>query len=270
MTYNIRYDDPRAGEIAWANRREMVASVIRFHRADLIGLQEALANQLADLERMLPGFVAFGVGRDGERKGEFSAILYNRAHFEFLDGATFWLSETPQVPGSRGWDAAFPRIVTWAKFRERSTGKTFFHFNTHFDHRGARARVESARLLLQNIERIAGRTAPVIVTGDFNFNEATEGYRILTGKTAEKSSGARVLRDARYHSLHAHHGPTATFNDFKALVPDSKIDYVFADGEVKVLQHGVLSDTWDGRFPSDHLPVLAEVVLDEAQNPQPE
>jgi endonuclease/exonuclease/phosphatase family metal-dependent hydrolase len=263
MTYNIRYDDPRAGEIAWANRREMVASMIRFHGADIVGLQEALANQLADLERMLPGFVAFGAGRDdGGRKGEFSAILYNKARFKFLSGATFWLSETPNVPGSKGWDAAYPRVVTWAKFEERATRKTFFHFNTHFDHRGERARVESARLLLQSIRRIAGRSSPFIVTGDFNFNEAAEEYRILTGKADGKSSGARVLHDARYLSPHGHHGPTATFNDFKALVPDSKIDHVFIGGAVKVRQHGVLSDTWDGRFPSDHLPVLAEVVLD--------
>ena len=263
MTYNIRYDDPRAGQIAWANRREMVASMIRFHHADIVGLQEALANQLADLERMLPGFVAFGAGRDdGGRKGEFSAILYNKARFKFLSGATFWLSETPGVAGSRGWDAAYPRVVTWAKFEERATGKTFFHFNTHFDHRGERARVESARLLLQSVGGIAGRSSPVIVTGDFNFNEAAEGYRILTGKADGKSPGARVLHDARYLSLQGHHGPTATFNDFKALVPDSKIDYVFAGKGVKVRQHGVLSDTWDGRFPSDHFPVLAEVALD--------
>ena len=262
MTYNIRYDDPRAGDLAWANRREMVASMIRLHRADLVGLQEALANQLADLERLLPGFVAFGVGRNGGRKGEFSAILYDRARLSLLAGDTFWLSETPGVAGSRGWDAAFPRVVTWAKFRDNSTGKTFYHFNTHFDHRGERARVESARLLRQSVERIAGRAAPLIVTGDFNFREAAEGYRVLTGGANEQPSAARVLRDARHHSLHPHHGPTATFNDFKALVPGSKIDYVFVAGRVSVLQHAALSDTWDGRFPSDHLPVLAEVVLD--------
>lgn len=261
MTYNIRYDDPRAGALAWSNRREMVAGMIRFHHADLVGVQEALSNQLADLERMLPGFVAFGVGRDdGVRKGEFSAILYNKSRFEFLSGATFWLSETPGVPGSKGWDAAYPRIVTWAKFKEKATGQTFFHFNTHFDHRGERARVESARLLLQSIEKIAGRVSPVIVTGDFNFDETTEGYRILTNKATVENP--RALRDARYHSLHGHHGPTATFNDFKALVPGMKIDYIFTSREFKVLQHGALSDTWDGRFPSDHLPVLAEVVRD--------
>jgi endonuclease/exonuclease/phosphatase family metal-dependent hydrolase len=262
MTYNIRYDDPRAGELAWANRREMVASMIRLHRADLVGLQEALANQLADLERLLPGFVAFGVGRDGGRKGEFSAILYNKARFALLGGETFWLSETPAVAGGRGWDAAYPRVVTWAKFRDKATGRIFYHFNTHFDHRGELARVESARLLRRSVARIAGPIAPVVVTGDFNFREAAEGYRVLTGGVKEQLSGARALRDARRHSLHPHHGPTATFNDFKALVPDMKIDYVFVAGRVSVLQHAALSDTWDGRFPSDHLPVLAEVVLD--------
>jgi endonuclease/exonuclease/phosphatase family metal-dependent hydrolase len=261
MTYNIRYDDPRAGALAWSSRREMVASMIRFHHADLVGVQEALANQLADLERMLPGFVAFGVGRDdGARKGEFSAILYNKARFEFLSGSTFWLSETPSVAGSKGWDAAFPRIVTWAKFKEKATGQTFFHFNTHFDHMGERARVESARLLLQSIDRIAGRVAPFIVTGDFNFNETTDGYRILAGK--ETRENPRALRDARYHSLQGHHGPTSTFNNFKALVPDMKIDYIFTSREFKVLQHGVLPDTWNERFPSDHFPVLAEVMRD--------
>jgi endonuclease/exonuclease/phosphatase family metal-dependent hydrolase len=257
MSYNIRYDDPRAGQIAWANRREMVASVIRFHGADVVGLQEALANQLVDLERMLPGFAAFGVGRDGAQKGEYSAILYNKARFALLTGHTFWLSETPSVPGKRGWDADFPRIVTWAKFRDRATGDTFFLFNTHFDHKGARARVESSRLLLESIGRIAGSRVPVIVTGDLNFDEAAEGYKILT----LGSVGARKLHDARYVSLHGHHGPSATFNDFKLLVADSrKIDYVLVSDGIKVRQHAVLADTWDGRFPSDHFPVLAEVV----------
>lgn len=264
MTYNIRYDDPRAGALSWASRREMVASMIRFHGANLVGLQEALANQLEDLERMLPGFVAFGVGRDdGRRKGEFSAILYDKSRFRLLDGATFWLSQTPDAPGSKGWDASYPRVVTWAKFKDSATGKSFFHFNTHFDHRGERARVESARLLLQSIKRIAGTTTPVVVTGDFNFDETAEGYKILTAKPTAQDAYTRTLSDARYLSLNGHHGPTATFNDFKPPTPTSpKIDYVFTVGGFKVQQHGVLADTWDGRFPSDHFPVLAEVVFD--------
>ncbi len=254
MSFNIRYDEPRDKENAWPNRKELVGSMIRFHRADLVGVQEALKHQLKDLEQLLPEFAWLGVGRDdGNEAGEFSAILYRKDRFTLVENATFWLSETPSVPGSKGWDAAFPRIVTWAKFKDNSSSKTFFHFNTHFDHRGVRAREESARLLLERIERIAGRT-PVIVTGDFNFNEVSTGYKILVAKDS--------LRDARYASQHGHHGPTSTFSEFKALVSEWRIDYVMVKGSVKVLQHGALADTWDGRFPSDHLPVLAEVLID--------
>jgi endonuclease/exonuclease/phosphatase family metal-dependent hydrolase len=259
MTFNIRYDEPRDKENAWGHRKELVANTIRFHRADLIGVQEALKRQLDDLEQLLPDFAWVGVGRDdGINKGEFSAILYRKARFSLERTATFWLSETPEVPGVKGWDAAFPRIVTWARFRDRKTGKTFFHFNTHFDHRGERARQESARLLRKEMAKIAGVT-PTVVTGDFNFTESSEGYQILTGRRVDEET--EVLRDARYLSQYGHYGPTSTFNEFKALVPEMKIDFIFARGGVVVLQHGVLLDTCNGRFASDHLAVLAEVVI---------
>lgn len=258
MTFNIRYDEPQDKENAWPNRKELVASMIRFHHADLVGVQEALARQLKDLDRLLPDYSWVGVGRaDGKAAGEFSAILFRKSRFKYLESSTFWLSETPQVPGA-GWDAAYPRIVTWVKLQELQTGKIFFHFNTHFDHRGVRARNESARVLLDQIRQIA-RDLPVVVTGDFNFTESSDGYQLLTGKNSEKSS---ALRDARYISEHGHHGPTSTFNEFKAIVPGKKIDYVFVKGRIRVLQHGVLSDTWDGRFASDHLPVLAEILIE--------
>lgn len=262
MSFNIRYDEPRDQENAWPKRKEMVASMIRFHRADLVGVQEALRHQLDDLKSLLPDYSWYGAGRDdGKLKGEFSAILYHRTRFQLLAGSTFWLSETPAVPGSRSWDAAITRVVTWAKFRDKQANKIFFHFNTHFDHLGVRAREQSAHLLLSKITQIAG-PAPVIVTGDFNFNESTAGYRILTGGEGDKGGTKDKLKDARDISAHGHHGPTATFNNFKALVPGARIDYVFVRGAVAVLQHGILADTWDGRFPSDHLPVLAEVMVD--------
>ena len=260
MTFNVRYDEPRDKENAWPNRKELVASMIRFHRADLIGVQEALKRQLDDLDNLLPDYDWVGVGRtDGKASGEFSAILYRKTRFKSLENSTFWLSETPDVPG-QGWDAAYPRIVTWVKLKDNQTGKVLFHFNTHFDHSGVRAREQSARLLADRINRIAAQL-PVVVTGDFNFTESSDGYKILT--SSEKSGNARsALRDTRYLSQHGHHGPTSTFNDFKILVPSMKIDYVLVKGSIRVLQHGALSDTWDGRFPSDHLPVLAEVVIE--------
>jgi len=259
VSYNIRYDNPMDGENVWAKRKSMVASMIRFHHADIFGVQEALKNQIDDLEKLLPEFNWHGVGRDdGKAKGEFSAIFYRKDRFQPLEGSTFWLSETPDVPGSKSWDAAITRIVTWAEFKDKATDKIFFHFNTHFDHRGVRAREESARLLLSRIEKIAG-PSPVVVTGDFNFNESSPGYKILTG-AAEAAGSQQTLSDARYLSLNGHHGPTTTFNSFKSPgAAESKIDFILVKGTVKVLQHGVLSDVWDGRLPSEHFPVLAEV-----------
>lgn len=260
MSFNIRYDEPLDGENAWPNRKSLVVRLIRLHQPDLIGVQEALKRQLDDLSELLPEYVWIGVGRaDGKSGGEFSAILYRRNRFTLLESATFWLSESPDVP-SKGWDAAFPRIVTWAKFSDKETKRVFFHFNTHFDHRGTRAREESGRLLLRRID-VLTRRLPVLITGDFNFTESSYAYQILTAKGAESKHAALALRDARYLSEHGHQGPTSTFNEFKALVTDKKIDYVFVKGNVRVLEHAVLSDTWDGRYPSDHLPVLAEVVV---------
>src|SRR5688572_23652685 len=155
MSFNIRYDEPRDGENAWPNRKKLVATLIRLHQVDLIGVQEALKGQLDDLSELIPEYAWIGVGRtDGKLGGEFSAILFRKNRFAMLETATFWLSETPHIP-SKGWDAAFPRIVTWAKFSDKQTQRVFFHFNTHFDHRGTRAREESGRLLLRRIDVLA-------------------------------------------------------------------------------------------------------------------
>lgn len=260
MTFNIRYNEPRDGVNAWANRKTKVADVIRFHKADLVGVQEAQNNQLKDLETLLPDFVWCGAGRtDGREEGEYSAILYRKAHFTLLECETFWLSETPEKAGSKGWDADYPRIVTWAKFKDRKTNKTFYYFNTHFDHIGKKARQESSKLLLERIPKIAGKF-PFVVTGDFNATEDTNVYKILTGK---EETGAIKLIDARYVSENGHFGGNSTFNAFKELEANRRIDYIFVGENTKVLEHGVLSDRWDGLWASDHLPVLAEIVFSQ-------
>jgi endonuclease/exonuclease/phosphatase family metal-dependent hydrolase len=251
MTYNIRLDLGSDGADAWPHRKAMVAALIRFHGADLVGVQEALPGQLRDLDAMLPDLRRFGVGRTAERSGEHSAIFYREGRFEVLRHDTFWLSATPSVAGSKGWDAAYERIVTWGEVRDRHTGNVFFHFNTHFDHVGEVARRESARLLLARIEDIAG-DAPVLVTGDFNDTPESEPYRLLT---------AAGLRDAFAASRAPHHGPTSTWNAFRAIEPGRRIDFIFVRGAVDVVRHGILADTVDGRFPSDHLPVIAEVQV---------
>lgn len=256
MSFNIRYDEPRDGMNAWPNRKQKVAGVIRFHKADLVGVQEALLPQLRDLEGLLPDMAWCGVGRtDGKEAGEFSAILYRRSRFEMLETRTFWLSETPDVAGSKGWDAALPRIVTWARFRDRTTGKTFVHFNTHFDHMGENAREQSAALILKKAAEIAPKL-PFFITGDLNVTEDTAAYKTL----AKGTDSLRVF-DARYRSVNGHFGGDSTWNGFKELTPGRKIDFIFVRDGVKVLEHGVLSDRWGELWASDHLPVVAEAVI---------
>lgn len=261
MSFNIRYNNPDDGINAWPNRKERVAAMISgIHNADLAGLQEVLRGQLEDLVRLLPEKYSWiGVGRDdGRFEGEYSPVFFDQTRFELLATNTFWLSETPEAPGSVSWDSSMTRIVSWGKFRDKETNTVFFHFNTHFDHRGREARVESAKLLRRKIDAIAG-AAPVLVTGDFNARETSEPYAVMTGD----SSGAKVaLSNARRVSKSGHKGPTSTSNDWEEHQgPDTIIDYIFVGNGIEVLSHAIADDKFDGRYPSDHLPVLAEIVL---------
>jgi endonuclease/exonuclease/phosphatase family metal-dependent hydrolase len=258
MTFNIRYDNARDGVNAWPNRKDWVASLIRFHAADAVGVQEALLRQLADLDARLPGWSRVGVGRaDGREAGEFSAILYRTDRLELLESGTFWLSPTPEVAGSKGWDAAIERIATWARFRDRRTGCRYLHVNTHFDHIGEQARQESARLIRRRVPTLAGGL-PVIVTGDLNSLPSSGAYRIFTRDTIPDAIAP--LADAYAVSRTGHYGPSSSWTEFKAIDPGHRIDYLMVSPGIEVLSHGVLTDSWDGRFPSDHMPVLAAVV----------
>lgn len=253
MSFNIRFDNPGDGPDAWSARRERVATTIRDSGADLLGVQEAQPHQLTELGTLLPDLAWFGVGRNADLSGEHSAIFYRRERFELLDSGTFWLSETPGVPGSKGWDADYERIVTWGKLRDRSSGYSFHYFNTHFDHVGETSRRESARLLLKKVDEIAGSRAPVILTGDFNAPPDSEPIGILL-----REGG---FSDARARSRTTPRGPDSTWNAFRAIEPGRRIDFVFVRGGVAVLSHEILDRTFDGRFPSDHLPVVAELGL---------
>lgn len=265
MTYNIRYNNPGDGINAWPNRKDRVAEMIgaRYH-ADLAGLQEALKEQIDDLAQRLPDYAWFGVGReDGKEKSEYTPIFYRKDRFELLEQDTFWLSETPDVAGSKSWDSSLMRIVTWGKFQDKNTGIQFYYFNTHFDHRGQVARVESAKLIWKKISEITGEL-PAVLTGDFNLRENNPAYVILTGKEPVGDSSSD-LKDARYLSKKGHEGPTSTFVSGEGWTqygpPESKIDFIFVRNGFTVNRHRVLDDQFDGRFPSDHLPVLAEIQI---------
>ncbi len=259
MSFNIRFDNPNDGPDAWPHRKDFVAGMFRFHQVDLGGTQEGLFHQLEELDALLPEFAWVGVGRDdGERGGEFCAIYYRTDRFEVIEHGTFWLSETPDEPGSRGWDAALPRIVTWARLSDLANDRRFIVFNTHFDHRGREARLESARLIRSKATELAGDD-PVIVMGDLNTTDSDEPYRALA--EADAVPDQIRLYDGFYHSRHGHHGPTSTWNGFREIVPDRRIDFILADPGFTFIQHGILADIRDGRFPSDHLPVVADVTF---------
>jgi len=247
ITYNIRLNTQADGEHAWPNRKEDVAALFRFHRADIFCVQEALPEQVDFLAGAFPGFGYVGVGRtDGEREGEFSAVFYSRDRFENLDGGTYWLSETPGIPG-KGWDAAYPRICSWAELRDKNSGVAFFVFNTHFDHVGTEARKNSASLILEKTAEIAGKDRPLVLCGDFNLPPESEPIRMIGQKLKDTYAATEIPP----------YGSVGTFHGFSYdNEPGRRIDYVFVSEGIRVKRYGVLTDSRDRAFFSDHLPVL--------------
>jgi endonuclease/exonuclease/phosphatase family metal-dependent hydrolase len=257
MTFNLRLNTKSDSLNAWPYRKDHAASQILFYNVHLLGVQEALNDQMMDLQQRLPNYRSFGGGRDdGKTTGEYSAIFYDTTRLQWLDGSMFWLSQTPTVPGSIGWDAAITRMVTWCKFKDKQSQKIFFAFNTHFDHMGQKARAESAKLVLQKVKLLAGNT-PVIFTGDFNATPSDEPIKIIVDVTNHDH-----LTDAMFVSQTPHYGPTGTFTGFESKEKnDEPIDHIFIKNDVKVLKHATLSESWQGRFSSDHFPVFAVVEL---------
>ncbi|TWU08782.1 Endonuclease/Exonuclease/phosphatase family protein [Symmachiella macrocystis] len=256
MTWNIRLNTPSDGINAWPNRKDWVAEIIIKNKVDIAGFQEVLVEQLEDLKARLPDMDVYGVGRnDGKNAGEFTPIFFRKDRFELLDQATFWLSMTPDKTASKGWDADLPRIASWVKLKDRQTGTVFYVMNTHFDHRGKQARVESAKLLLKQMrEQFVDH--PVILTGDFNTLPGSPPYNILIGKGTQTRP---VFLDAHKHSVQKPTGPDSTWNGFKEIEPNRRIDFVFTTKSVKVKRLQTLDDQRDGRFPSDHLPIITEL-----------
>jgi len=256
-SYNVRVDVESDGEFTWDRRREGVTDTLRFQRPDLIGLQEPLAHQYDDVRSALGEFEWVGRARQASGStNEYCPIGYRSERFDRLDSGTFWLSETPDNPGSRGWDAAIPRIVTWVRLREAATGNCLLYCNTHFDHEGERARRESARLLVEWVT--ANRDGdPAIVAGDFNCTPSGRPYRTLAGEAAVDSP----LAPAEAVAPRSRYGPSTTRTDFESLLPGQEIDHAFVVG-LAVEQCGTVSNQLgDGWYPSDHLPLVVDLDL---------
>lgn len=251
MTYNIRYDNPNDGENQWANRKEFLVDQITYNEVDIFGIQEGLHHQVVYLTENFKDYSYVGVGRDdGKEKGEYSAIFYNSKKFKVIDSNTFWLSETPNKI-SIGWDASMERICTYAEFESVNSKQHFLVFNTHFDHIGDVARLESSKLIYSKIKKINSKNLPIFVMGDFNLLPSSEPIQYLSKK----------LNDSKEVSLLKPFGPIGTFNGFKFHEPvRDRIDYIFTNNEkVRVNKYAIISDSKDCKYPSDHLPVVIEV-----------
>jgi len=252
LTYNIRYDNPGDGINAWPNRRNHVATLIDSRQPEVFALQEALHGQVKDIEKSMKGYAWIGAGRDdGRTGGELTPLFYNHRQIRLISFSHFWLSETPEVP-SRGWDAEFNRVCTWAKFKLIAQNREFLVFNTHFDHAGTSAREESARLMIEKIASLNAENLPVILTGDFNLTPET--HPIATIKT-------KLCDSAGIHPQNSLDGK-GTFNDFNTSTPALKrIDYIFVNDKIKVHDYRILNDAPDNRYPSDHFPVLVTISI---------
>jgi endonuclease/exonuclease/phosphatase family metal-dependent hydrolase len=250
MSFNIRYGTANDGENRWEARRDQVFALIKAEDPDVIGLQEALHFQIDEILAAVPGYRMVGVGRsDGGQGGEYAAILYRESRLAVRRTATFWLSDTPDVVKSNTWGAALERICTWAIFDDK-LGTPFYVFNLHMDHVSQPAREKSAALVL---ERIAARTPalPVVVTGDFNTGELNPVTQAMS----------RVLRDT-FRVLHPDAKEVGTANQFKlGTIGGDKIDYIFVEPSTEVLAADIIRTANDGRYPSDHFPVVARIRL---------
>jgi endonuclease/exonuclease/phosphatase family metal-dependent hydrolase len=259
MSFNVRYGTAKDGPDHWDKRKDLFLETIRKYDPDLLGMQEVLAMQADFLQENLSGYGFAGTGRDdGKRGGEYSPIMFKKSRFDLLDSGQYWLSPTPEVVASKGWDAALPRIVTWVRLKEKPTGTAILVFNTHWDHVGNVARVESAKLMRRLMEQKRGDAKePVVVTGDFNSEETTPQYKRLT---AGDGQGVQLI-DA-YREVHPQRQrDEASFHEFKGTREGLRIDWILHSPQWKATGAGIDHAARDGHYPSDHFPVTAELEL---------
>jgi endonuclease/exonuclease/phosphatase family metal-dependent hydrolase len=251
MTFNVRFPSPDDGPNRWEHRRDLLVAAIREKAPDLVGTQELFYEQGQYIVEKLPDYAWFGVSRRGTREDEHMGVFYRKDKLKLVESGNFWLSETPETPGSISWGMSLPRMVTWGLF-ELPGGRRFYLYNTHFAHRrqDEEARLRSARLLAG---RIAGlpRRLPLILIGDFNAPAGGEPYRVLT----------QGLRDA-WSTAARRSGPEATFHGFTGKPGSARIDWIlYRPEQIRVLESETVARHQDGRYPSDHFPVFAVLEL---------
>lgn len=247
MSYNVRYPARSDGANLWDLRRDILIRSIQAKDPDLIGTQELFHLQGEYIVEKLPSYSWFGVSRRGNRQDEFMGVFYKRDRLKLVDSGNFWLSETPETPGSISWNMSLPRMVTWGLFEIKASGKRFYYYNTHFAHRreDEPARLESGRLIASRIKQLPGGV-PFLMTGDFNAPAGGAVYDVF----------ASFLTDA-WKAAAARNGPEGTFHGFKGKPAGPRIDWILFRGPFTVQEAETVTFNENGRYPSDHFPVLA-------------
>jgi endonuclease/exonuclease/phosphatase family metal-dependent hydrolase len=264
MSFNIRYGTADDGDDGWPQRKGLVWEVVARHAPDVLAVQEALRFQLDELHSAVHGYGEVGVGRDdGKEAGEYAAILVRDERLAVLERGTFWLSDTPDVPGSTSWGNRIPRICTWVRLQDRVSGRVFSVYNVHLDHESQPSREESARLLAAHLtQRPEGEA--VIVLGDFNAGEDNLARRLLATDgsvaTAVTPPGHPALVDT-YGLLRTSTGAEGTFNGFVGDTTGERIDAILVSGDWMILGAAIDRTQRDGRYPSDHFPVTAVLAI---------
>jgi len=256
MSFNIRVDVDR-GPNGWPVRRDKVVKVIDDFNPDVLGMQEDTANQAEYVVNQLPRYSAFGRSTKPDGSGEHNSILYRTSRFTELQSGTFWLSETPDVPGSRGWKARIPRAVNWVELEDNNNpGFVFVVMNTHWENgpKGAQARLHSATLMREMMADIA-KDVPVVFTADFNADEGSAPYQRMTGR--DDNDNRRFLIDS-YRDLHPQDsGRVGTAHRFTGKAGRARIDWILHDDGFDTLEADIVRTSFDGRYPSDHFPITA-------------
>ncbi|KON83562.1 hypothetical protein AF332_27550 [Sporosarcina globispora] len=256
MTYNLRYlNNKDVSPHTWEERRPTIRQVIHNEKPDIFGTQEAVYEQIKDLETDLPQYEWIGVGREGGSKGEYMAVFYDKNRFSPIEYDHFWLSDTPDVIGSTSWGNTIPRMVTWVKFLDTKTGQHFYFVNTHFDHRSAEAREKSAALIVEKIQEFDPEL-PILLTGDFNESPDSKPYQLLT------TEGPFVdLWKVAETRINEELGTANAFQDPTGGGPERRIDWILSKGNVVTKTIEIVNYQKNGQFPSDHYPVITDVTL---------
>ena len=258
MSFNIRNSYAKDGENHWESRKDLVYSVIRDYAPDVLGLQEANSFQLEELSHEFPQYGKVGEGSMGGAKGQYSAILFLKKRFKLSDSGSFWLSETPTEP-SKSWRSAHHRICTWAELLDKESQQTIYLYNTHMDDGSRKARENGARMIMDHIQKKA-ESSPFLLMGDFNAPEDSEALKIIKGNS-ESGQNLGIQMVDSFRVLYPNRKKVGTYNGFSGQSDGSKIDYIMVKPSMKVIEASILQTNREGRYPSDHFPVTAQVGL---------